>query len=180
MYFSSIARHTFIILAALPFTIKMAFADGSGQILASYYNRHMAIIDGAAFGWIDSGQPKRMLEGVKQVGVSRDSYLALKDDGTLLKWADDANTAEQLMIGITSFSSGQSGILGLDTNRILWFVEFGGVRRRIADSVVAASVGDGANYYVTVEGDLYVKGNAHRGQYGDGRLQPTTEFVRTA
>ena len=24
------------------------------------------------------------------------------------------------------------------------------------------------------------KGNAHRGQYGDGRLQPTTEFVRTA
>ena len=43
-----------------------------------------------------------------------------------------------------------------------------------------AAVGDGANYYVTNNGALFVRGKAHRGQYGDGRLTRTREFVQTA
>lgn len=180
MYFSSIAHRAIIVLAAIPLVSQPGTADSSGPSLASYYGRHMAIVDGAAFGWIGSDKPKLMLEGVKQVGVSRDSYLALKDDGTLLRWTSDTRTAEQLMFGVSAFSSGQSGVFGIDANRVLWLAGTGHARRRIADSVIAASIGDGTDYYVTAEGHLYVKGNAHRGQYGDGRLQPTAEFVRTA
>jgi alpha-tubulin suppressor-like RCC1 family protein len=50
----------------------------------------------------------------------------------------------------------------------------------IAASVRAASVGDGTNYYIAANGDLFAKGNAHRGQYGDGRLEGTESYVRVA
>lgn len=39
---------------------------------------------------------------------------------------------------------------------------------------------NGADYYITSDGSLLVKGNAHRGQDGDGRLLPTAEFVTAA
>lgn len=51
-------------------------ADSSGPELASYYDRHMAIIDGAAFGWTDANQPQLMLDGVKQVEVADNSAVA--------------------------------------------------------------------------------------------------------
>lgn len=50
----------------------------------------------------------------------------------------------------------------------------------MAADVVDAAVGDGANYYITASGDLFVKGRAHRGQYGDGRLKSTNAFVPAA
>jgi alpha-tubulin suppressor-like RCC1 family protein len=59
---------------------------------------------------------------------------------------------------------------------------FGGLSTRpekISENVIGAAVGDGANYYITTRGDLFVKGKAHRGQYGDGRLQSTEHFIRT-
>ena len=51
---------------------------------------------------------------------------------------------------------------------------------RLADGVLTAAVGDSADYYVTDDGRLWVRGQAHRGQYGDGRLRETPDFVRTA
>ena len=52
--------------------------------------------------------------------------------------------------------------------------------RRVADDVIAACIGDSADYFVTRDGTLHVKGLAHRGQYGDGRLTATADFVATA
>lgn len=121
-----------------------------------------------------------MLKDVKQVGVSKDSYYALRVDGSLVKWSDDARNAKQISTGVLSFAAGQSGVFAIDTARVLWLVGENGPPQRIADNVLAASIGDGANYYVSTDGSLYVKGNAHRGQYGDGRLRSTTDFVRTA
>ena len=46
--------------------------------------------------------------------------------------------------------------------------------------VATAAVGDSANYYATESGALFVKGLAHRGQYGDGKLKTTDRFVQTA
>jgi hypothetical protein len=43
---------------------------------------------------------------------------------------------------------------------------------QLATAAKAASVGDGTNYYVTADGELFARGDAHRGQYGDGRLEP--------
>ncbi len=180
MGFKQIAHHVPRLLAAILSVTQPCFGDSSGPDLASYYDRHMAIIDGAAFGWVGSNQPKLMLDGVRQVGVSKSSYLALKTDGSLLSWTSDASKGAQVMMGISAFSSGQSGMFAIDTMRVLWHVGLSGTPLRVADNVIAASIGDGADYYITGEGYLHVKGNAHRGQYGDGRLLPTPEFVRTA
>lgn len=170
----------FLTIAAILAASRVCVADSSDPGLASYYDRHMAIIDGAAFGWTGSNRPKHMLDGVKQVGVTKDSFLALRRDGSLLKWGGDARDAEQVMNGIASFASGQTGVFAIDTMMVLWHVGPASKPQRIVEDVIAASIGDGADYYITSDGNLHVKGNAHRGQYGDGRLLPTTEFVRTA
>jgi alpha-tubulin suppressor-like RCC1 family protein len=51
---------------------------------------------------------------------------------------------------------------------------------RIDASIAAASIGDSADYFVTKDGTLHVKGLAHRGQYGDGKLEPSDAFIPVA
>ena len=158
-----------------------ALADGSSPQLASYYERHMALLDGVAYGWAGQGQPIRIRAGVKQVGVSRDAFFTLLQDNRLITWGDAPNSAVTLMPDVASFASGQSGWFAIDRAQVLW--QGGGTppaRRRIADEVTTACIGDGADYYIRRDGTLWVKGLAHRGQYGDGRLTATTDFVSTA
>jgi len=180
MSFDRCARRVVQGLVALLLIAGPCRGDSSGPDLASYYDRHMAIVDGAAFGWTGSGQPKRLRDGVTQVGVSNDSYLALTADGVLLRWSGEAREATPLMSGVASFASGRTGVFAIDAGRALWHIGPNGTPRRVAADVVAAAIGDGADYYVTSDGSLHVKGNANRGQYGDGRLLPTADFVRTA
>ena len=68
-------------------------ADASSAALASYYELHMALIDGVAYAWRGPGQPVRQRGGVRQVGVSRAACFALLDDGRLLRWSDDPQRA---------------------------------------------------------------------------------------
>lgn len=159
----------------------IARADSSGPELASYYERHMALLAGVAYGWFGRGAPQRMRDAVVQVGVSQDAYFALLEDGSLLTWSEAPAQAALLMQGVTSFAVGRSGWFAIDRAQVLWYGRAAGVAvRRVAAGVVAATIGDGADYYVTRDGTLYVKGLAHRGQYGDGRLSATREFVATA
>jgi hypothetical protein len=158
-----------------------AFADSSGPQLASYYERHMALLGGVAYGWTGRGQPVRMRTGARQVGVGQDAFFALQDDGQLISWVDAPEAASLLMTGVSAFASGQSGWFAIDHAQVLWQ---GGGRlqapRRIAEDVASASIGDSADYYIRRDGTLWVKGLAHRGQYGDGRLTATADFVNTA
>jgi len=158
-----------------------AFADSSGPQLASYYDRHMALLDGVAYGWTRRGVPVRMCAGSRQVGVSQDAYFALHNDGRLISWDDAPETASLLMPGVGTFASGQSGWFAIDDAQVLWH---GGGKlqapRRIAQDVTDACIGDSADYYIRSDGTLWVKGLAHRGQYGDGRLTATADFVSTA
>jgi alpha-tubulin suppressor-like RCC1 family protein len=158
-----------------------ALADSSSRELASYYDRHMALVDGVAYGWLGRGTPRRMRAGVVQVGVSRDAYFALQGDGTLVTWVDTPDAAAPLMRGVSSFAAGQSGWFAIDRDGVLWHGN-GAIAapRRIADDVTAACIGDSADYFITRDGRLHVKGLAHRGQYGDGRLTETAAFVVTA
>ena len=156
-----------------------ALADASGPTLASYYDRHMALSGGVCHGWLGRGTPLRQRDGVRQVGVSRDAYFALLDDGRLLRWTDDVRRADTLRQGVVAFAAGESGWLAIDAERRLW--QGGGQPPRLqAGDVVAACVGDGADYHVRADGTLWVKGLAHRGQYGDGRLSASADFVSTA
>ena len=162
-------------------TSSPAHADSSGPQLAAYYDRHMALLDGVAYGWIGGGQPRRMRAGARQVGVSKDAFFALLDDGRLITWDDAPDAATTLMPGVAAFASGQSGWFAIDRARVLWR---GGstlpTPQRVADEVASACIGDGADYYIRRDDTLWVKGLAHRGQYGDGRLTATPEFVKTA
>lgn len=153
-------------------------ADASAAALASFYELHMALIGGVAYAWRGQGQPQRQRGGVRQVGVGRDACFALLDEGRLLRWRDDPHAADTLMQGVAAFAAGESGWFAIDATRQLW--HGGATPQRIAADVAAACIGDGADYYVRQDGTLWVKGLAHRGQYGDGRLTASPDFIRTA
>jgi hypothetical protein len=163
-----------------------ALADSSGRELASYYERHMALVDGVAHGWIGAGEPRRMRAGVVQVGVSKDAYFALLDDGSLITWTDSPRAADNpttLMRGVASFAAGHSGWFVIDRSAVLWHgTDSAGATppRRIAQDAWAACIGDSADYFISTDGTLHVRGLAHRGQYGDGRLAASPSFVATA
>lgn len=156
-----------------------ALADASGAELASYYERHMALIGNVAYGWLGRGQPVRLRAGVRQVGVGRDDFFALLDDGQLLQWSDDAQRARILMPGVAAFAAGHSAWFAIDATQQLWHGA-GDAPQRVTADVQAACIGDGADYFVKRDGTLWVKGLAHRGQYGDGRLVASSAFVSTA
>ncbi len=154
-------------------------ADASGAALASFYERHMALLGGVAYGWTGQGQPVRQRDGVRQVGVSRDAYFALLDDGRLLRWAGDPQRDHTLMQGVADFAAGESGWFAIDAFCQLWHGNQA-APQRVAGDVVAACIGDGADYFIRSDGTLWVKGLAHRGQYGDGRLATSPDFISTA
>ncbi len=101
-----------------------------------------------------------------------------------------------LMQGVAGFAAGQSGWFAIDTAGVLWYraataagagaststslVATPTPPTRVADNVAAACIGDSADYFIARDGTLFVKGLAHRGQYGDGKLTATAHFVPTA
>ena len=159
-----------------------ATADASGPDLASYYEWHMALAGGVAYGWAGQGAPRRMREGVAQVGVGKDRYFALHTDGTLVVWADAPQAATLLMRGVARFAAGHSGWFAIDHAGLLWHGSAANAEppRRVATGVLGACIGDSADYYITHDGTLHAHGLAHRGQYGDGRLSATAGYVATA
>lgn len=160
-------------------------ADSSSPLLAAYYDRFMAISDGVAYTWIGDNPPRRVGKDVRQVGVGRSRYYALTNDGVLRR--SDGNGApgetlgDALMRDVVRFAAGRTGVFAIRENGGLWWqTADASAAQKIAEDVVHAAVGDSANYYVTSSGALFVKGLAHRGQYGDGRLTETDTFVQTA
>lgn len=173
-----------LLLAAL--VCSPALADSSSPLLAAFYDRQMAIVDGAVYGWRGEDRPKKLrysdeLSQPKQVGVGRHSYYILTHAGKLFRYRDDPPRRNLLMSGIDRFAAGRNGVLAITDKGALWWAEGSGDnKRRIAVGVKTAAVGDGANYYVSESGALFVKGKAHRGQYGDGRLESTDRFIQSA
>lgn len=141
----------------------------------------MVLLDGISYGWTGRSPPVRMRARARQVGVSRDAYFALLDDGRPISWGEAHDSAITLASGVAAFASGQSGWFAIDREQVLWH---GGdmlpAPRRVAEDVATACIGDSADYFIRRDGTLWVKGFAHRGQYGDGRLTSTADFVNTA
>lgn len=169
-----------LLCSAFLMTTPIAQADSSHPSLTSYYERHMVLVDGVAYGWTGRGEPRAMTASVLQVGVSKDAYFVLRADGVLVTGSDLARAETVLMRGVASFAAGASGWFVIDKSHVLWHGVGLGKPVRVAENVVAASIGDSADYYVTTGGALFVKGLAHRGQYGDGRLATTSHFIETA
>jgi len=167
-----------------------AHAASSSPNLAGYYDTFMALCDGNAYAWTGAERPRMIRESVRQVGVGRTNRYALATSGELLYFRDQSSEPKSLQKNVHSFYAGRSGLLMIKGDQSLWhipassFLGFGekieGIASKIADGVRTASVGDSANYFVTTSGELFVKGLAHRGQYGDGLLTETDRFVKTA
>ena len=160
---------------------QIVFADSSSPLLAAYYDRQMAIVKGDTYFWTGNNQPQRLPFEAVQVGVSQSHFFVLNKKNSLLRFEDDHRSAILLMRGIKKFASGNSGVLAVtNRNQLFWISNTSDRILKIADGVSSAVVGDGANYYIENSGALFVKGKAHRGQYGDGRLISTDHFVQTA
>ncbi len=159
-----------------------AHADSSSPLLAAYYDRQMAIIEGNTYAWRGDGTPQQIPYRATQVGVGDDSNYLLSVDGTLFRFDNDNfDKPRTLKKEILRFAAGDTGALAIDKSNTLWWIASGTRKaQKISDDVKNAAVGDGANYYVMQSGDLYVKGKAHRGQYGNGTLERTDKFIRTA
>ncbi len=175
-------RTLFIFLGVLLALSPSARSDSSSPLLAAYYDRQMAIINGTTYAWRGDSTPRTIPHRAVQVGVSDDSNYILTPDGTLIRFDNDNFGKPRLLKNkIKHFAAGDSGVLAVDHENVLWWIASGTRNAvKIAENIQFAAVGDGANYYVTKGGELFIKGKAHRGQYGDGRLDPTDMFVRTA
>jgi hypothetical protein len=53
-------------------------------------------------------------------------------------------------------------------------------RRGVLCLLNGTCIDDGANYFGRSDGTLWIKGLGHRGQYGDGRLAASPDFITTA
>lgn len=178
---SSQARFSAIAFLLLLTTCLPAVADSSSPLLAAYYERQMAIVDGKTYYWSGSDDPKQLALEATAVGVGADSYYVLTTTGDLLGFRRDPKHLTRIMGNVLRFAAGRTGVLITTENGELWWAAKGTeTKLRIAENAVAAAVGDGANYYITGADELLVKGKAHRGQYGDGRLKSTDHFVQTA
>ena len=146
-----------------------ALADSSSPLLAAYYDRQMAIVDGTAYGWAGENPPKRIASDAVQVGVGRQFYFVLDGGGVLRRFGYTARPPETIRTDVASFAAGRSGVLAIGKDHALWWIRSNDANARlIAKYIAAAAVSDSANYCVTRAGALFVKGLAHRGSTAMG------------
>ncbi|MFT5394471.1 MAG: hypothetical protein ACI8PT_004682 [Gammaproteobacteria bacterium] len=191
--FTKKERHTLLIgllTAGLLVITQRAQADSSSPRLAGYYDLFMTICNSTAYEWSGDGKHERAMTDVIQVGVGRSTRYALKHSGELVGCSKNAQRTVSVAAQVRSFHAGKSGVFIIRDDHSLWHLNteqllglsgsLSAEPTRIAGNIAAAAVGDSADYYATVAGVLYVKGRAHRGQYGDGKLASTETFVITA
>ena len=164
-------------------------ADSSSPLLAAYYDNFLAICGNKVYEWSEFDTPQESLSGIKQVGVGKRNKYALTNQNKLLVWKEDPAIATALIENVSSFYAGHSGLLVIRDDDSLWNIQtksllgFGENLSKesllIANNAITASVGDSANSYVDREGALFVRGLAHRGQYGDGKLTSTDIYIQT-
>ena len=159
-----------------------AGADASGPSLAAYYTLHMALKDGVAWAWNAQERPRRQpdLAGGPwvQVGVSDKACHGLSASGEFWRWTPDAARGQRLLAGVRQFAVGQSGWFAIDAGNRLWQAS-DRAAQAAGNDAAQACIGDSADYWVGRDGRLWVRGLAHRGQYGDGRLQASATYVST-
>lgn len=158
-----------------------AHADATQARLASYYERHAALIGDVVHGWLGRSAPRVVRRGIAQVAVSRDAWYGVGTGGELLRWTDaEPSNAVLLRRAVRRVAAGASGWIAIDHDGSAWQAGSDDVAVPVMSDVVDACVGDSADYLVTRDGRVHVRGLAHRGQYGDGRLQATPDYVATA
>ncbi len=149
--------------------------------VAAYYDLKLALVSGKVFEW-RTGQPPRLaLRGAVQVAVAGSSAYAIDGLNQLIGWSAGSDHNEVLLDDTVWVAAGDSGLLAIRCDGSLWRRAAPGTAwAREAGTAIHAWVGDGADYYVDGSGALFVRGKAHRGQYGDGKLAEAPDWSRVA
>ena len=149
--------------------------------VAAYYDLKLALVSGKVFEW-RTGQPLRLvLRGAVQVAVAQSTAYAIDGDNRLIGWSAGSDHHEVLLNDTVWVAAGDSGLLAIRCDGSLWRRAAPGTEwAREAGTAVHGWVGDGADYYVDANGALFVRGKAHRGQYGDGKLAEAPDWTRVA
>ncbi|MDW5442060.1 hypothetical protein [Polaromonas sp. SM01] len=151
--------------------------------LAGYYEHKLALIDGRVFEWQGSRRPRLVLEGASHVAVGKSRGYAIDMQQNALAWTLGSARVEPepLLDKVALLSAGDSGLLAIRCDGSLWQRRTGaGEWTRSADAAIHAWVGDGADYYIAPNGQVYARGLAHRGQYGDGKLAQAPGWTAVA
>jgi len=149
--------------------------------LAGYYDLKLALVSGKVYEWRTGESPRVALRSAVQVAVAKSSAYAIDGGRQLLGWSAGSEQTEVLLDETVWVAAGDSGLLAIRCNGSLW-QRAAAARQwtQVADAAVHAWVGDGADYYIDPSGDLFVRGKAHRGQYGDGKLTEAADWTRVA
>lgn len=149
--------------------------------VAAYYDLKLALVSGRVFEW-RSGAPLRVVtHGAVQVAVGQARGYAVDTQRRLISWEAGSTQTEVLLDDTVWVAAGDSAVFAIRCDGSLWQRAAAAAGwTRVADAVVHAWVGDGADYYVAASGELFVRGKAQRGQYGDGKLSEASGWTRVA
>ena len=148
--------------------------------VAAYYDLKLAIVGDRVVEW-GSAPPRAVPVAALQVAVAQTRAYAVNRAQRLVTWAEGSSLVEHLLDNTVWVAAGDSGLLVIRCDGSLWQRATGhALWSQVAAFAVHAWVGDGADYYVDQAGGLYVRGKAHRGQYGDGKLSERPGWTRVA
>jgi alpha-tubulin suppressor-like RCC1 family protein len=149
--------------------------------VALYYELKLALVDGRVYEWRADAQPRRVMSNATHVAVNASHGHAIDADNRAVRWAAGSDRTEILFEDVAYLASGESGMLAIRCDGSLWQRKAGARDwSRVADAAIHAWVGDSADYYIDPKGRLYAAGKAHRGQYGNGRLDEASGWVAVA
>ena len=149
--------------------------------VATYYDHKLALVSGTVYAWDGADAPRAVLHGAVQVAVGDTRAYALDDRRRLIAWQAGSDRREVLLDDVVFIAAGKSGLLVIRCDGSLWErSSVQGEWLRSAEAAVQAWVGDGANYFVNADARLFARGQAHRGQYGDGLLTESPHWTPVA
>ena len=149
--------------------------------VALYYELKLALVEGRVYEWLANGPARLVMPAAEHVAVSARSGYAIDADNRAWSWAAGAEKMQSVFDDAAYLAAGASGLLAIRCDGSLWQRKAAARDwTRVADAAIHAWVGDGADYYIDAGGRLFVSGLAHRGQYGDGRLEAAKGWVAVA
>lgn len=149
--------------------------------VAVYGDHRLALVSGAVYAWRDAAPPRVLWRGAIQVAAGPTRAFALDDRRRVLVWQAGADEPEVWLDETVWIAAGPASLLAIRCDGSLWErADAAPGWAQIADAAVHAAPGDGTDYYVDAAGGLLVRGQAGRGQYGDGLLTAQAGWTRVA
>lgn len=149
--------------------------------VALYYELKLAMVGGSVFEWRANARPRKVASDARHVAVSASHGHLIDGNNRLLRWKAGSGRTEIVLENVAYVATGESGMLAIRCDGSLWQRKADSRDwMRVADAAIHAWVGDSADFYIDEKRHLYAIGKAHRGQYGNGLLEESGNWVAVA